>query len=55
VVVKVDYQEAEILYTNSQKPAQADDSELTGDDIIIRREKGEVIGLTVLHASQRKS
>ena len=31
----------------------ADDSELTGDDVIIRYEQGQVIGLTILNASQR--
>jgi uncharacterized protein YuzE len=46
-------QEADVLYLNFKKPARADDSELTEDDIIIRTEKGEVIGLSILHASQR--
>jgi len=44
---------ADVLYLNFKKPSHADDSELTDDDIIIRYEKGEVVGLTVLHASQR--
>ena len=46
-------QEADVLYINFKKPSRADDSELTDDDIIIRYEKGKVIGLTVLHAKQR--
>lgn len=46
---------ADVLYLNFKKPARADDSELTDDDIIIRYEKGEVIGITILHASQRKT
>ena len=45
--------EADVLYVNFVKPAIADDSELTDDDVIIRRRGDEVIGLTVLHASQR--
>ncbi|HEX8340355.1 MAG TPA: DUF2283 domain-containing protein [Tepidisphaeraceae bacterium] len=45
--------EADVLYVNFEKPAIADDSELTDDDVIIRRRGDEVIGLTVLHASQR--
>jgi formate dehydrogenase major subunit len=32
------------------KPANADETELTDDDILIRYEKGEVVGVTVLHA-----
>jgi len=46
---------ADVLYLNFKKPAHADDSEITDDDIIIRYEKGEVIGITVLHASKRAS
>ncbi len=45
--------DADVLYINFKKPARATDSELTDDDIIIRYEDGEVIGLTILHASQR--
>ena len=46
---------ADVLYLNFKKPSHADDSELTDDDIIIRYEKGEVVGMTVLHASERKA
>lgn len=45
--------EADVLYVNFKKPAHATDSELTDDDIIVRYENGDVIGLTILHASQR--
>jgi len=45
--------EADVLYISFKKPAVATDSELTDDDIIIRYEGDEVIGLTILHASQR--
>jgi len=45
--------EADVLYINFKKPAIADDSEVTDDDIIVRYEKRKVIGLTVLHASKR--
>lgn len=46
-------QEADVLYVNFRKPANATDSELTDDDIIIRYEGDEVIGFTVLHAASR--
>jgi len=46
---------ADVLYLNFKKPSHADDSELTEDDVIIRYEKGEVVGITVLHASKRKA
>jgi uncharacterized protein YuzE len=46
--------EADVLYINFKKPSHADDSELTDDDIIIRYEKGEVIGFTILNASRKK-
>jgi uncharacterized protein YuzE len=45
--------EADVLYLNFKKPSDASDSELTDDDVIIRYQGNEVIGLTVLHASQR--
>ncbi|MDE2740359.1 MAG: DUF2283 domain-containing protein [Gemmatimonadota bacterium] len=45
--------EADVLYVNFKKPSHADDSELTDDDVIIRYEQSQVVGLTILHASQR--
>ncbi len=45
--------EADVLYLHFKRPNQADDSELTDDDIIIRYENGEVIGLTIMNASKR--
>jgi uncharacterized protein YuzE len=48
-------EEADVLYINFKKPSHADDSQFTDDDVIIRYERGEVIGITVLNASKRKS
>ena len=45
--------EADVLYINSKKPSHANDSKLTDNDLVIRYENGEVIGLTVLNASKR--
>ena len=45
--------EADTLYINFKRPSHATDSELTDDDVIIRYEGDEVIGLTILHASTR--
>ena len=45
--------EADVLYINFKKPSRATDSELTDDDVIIRYEDGEVVGLTILHAGSR--
>lgn len=45
--------EADTLYINFKKPSHATDSDLTHDDVIIRYEDGEVVGLTILHASKR--
>jgi len=47
-------EEADALYLNFKKPSHADDSELTDDNLIIRYEQGEVVGITVLNASKRK-
>ena len=44
---------ADVLYINFKKPSHATDSGLTDEDVIIRYEGDEVIGLTVLHASKR--
>jgi uncharacterized protein YuzE len=50
----VDYdEEADVLYLHFKKPNHADSSEMTEDDIIIRYEKGEVIGVSFLNASQK--
>ncbi len=45
-------QEADVLYINFKKPSNATDSELTYNDVIIRYEGDEVVGITVLHASK---
>jgi uncharacterized protein YuzE len=45
--------EADTLYINFKNPANATDSELTDDDVIVRYENDDVVGLTILHASQR--
>ena len=45
--------EVDVLCINFKKPSHATDSELTDNDIVIRYENGEVIGLTVLNASKR--
>ncbi|OYT63126.1 hypothetical protein B6U67_03485 [Methanosarcinales archaeon ex4484_138] len=44
----------DVLYINFKKPSHADDSELTDNNIIIRYEKGEIIGIAILNASKRK-
>ncbi|MGK7954662.1 MAG: DUF2283 domain-containing protein [Crocosphaera sp.] len=46
--------QADILYINFHQPAlPADDSELTEDNIIIRYQGNEIIGLTIINISQR--
>ena len=44
--------EADVLYISFKKTA-ATDSELADEDVIIRYEGDEIIGLTILHASTR--
>ena len=46
--------EADVLYINFKKPSHATDSELTANDIIVRYEGKEVVGLTILHATKNK-
>ena len=45
--------EADVLYVNFRKPSHATDSELTDEDVIVRYEGAEIVGYTILHASQR--
>ncbi|MEK7795386.1 MAG: DUF2283 domain-containing protein [Candidatus Hydrogenedentota bacterium] len=45
--------EADVMYVNFKKPSCATDSELTDEDLIVRYDGDEVIGVTVLHASTR--
>jgi uncharacterized protein YuzE len=45
--------EADVLYISFRKPSHATDSELTENDVIVRYDGDEVIGITVLHATQR--
>jgi uncharacterized protein YuzE len=46
--------DADVLYVHFKKPSYATDSELTDDDVIVRYEDDQVIGLTILHASRRQ-
>ena len=45
--------EADTLYINFKKPSHATDSELTDDDVIVRYDGEEIVGVTVLHAIER--
>lgn len=45
--------EADVLYVHFKKNNIADNSEMTDDDIIIRYANEEIIGLTILNASER--
>jgi uncharacterized protein YuzE len=45
--------EADVLYVNFKKPSYTTDSELTDDDVILRYDGEELVGLTILHASKR--
>lgn len=46
--------EADVLYISFSPSTPADDSELTDNDIIIRYKDKRIIGLTVLHFSERR-
>lgn len=45
--------EADVLYVTFKQDGVATESELRDNDIIVRYENEEVIGLTILRASQR--
>jgi uncharacterized protein YuzE len=44
---------ADTLYVSFGDPKPASDGELTDDDVILRYAGKEVVGFTVLHASER--
>ena len=46
-------EEADVLYLNFKKPSRADDSELLDNDVIVRYENEEIVGLTVMNASKQ--
>jgi uncharacterized protein YuzE len=46
-------EEADVLYLNFKKPSHADDSELLENDVIVRYEKDEVVGMTIMNASKK--
>ena len=52
--VDVEYDEkADVLYISFNSDTIADDSELTNNDVVIRYKNAKIIGLTVLHFSER--
>lgn len=53
--MEVEYdKEANMLYISFSPGMVADDSELTDNNIIIRYKNRRIIGLTVLHFSERR-
>ena len=53
--VSFDYdEEADVLYISFQKPQQATNTEIMNDDVLIRKRNNEVVGITILHASNFK-
>ena len=50
----VDYdEEADVLYVSFRKPQRATRTVEAEDDLLIRKDGGRVVGLTILHASTR--
>lgn len=45
-------EEADVLYVNFKKPNRADDSELLDNDVLIRYEGEEIVGMTIMNASK---
>jgi len=47
-----DYDEdADVLYISFQKPQQATDTDMINDDMLVRRRGKEIVGITIMHAS----
>jgi len=48
-------EEADVLYVNFKKPNLADDSELLDNDVIVRYEGEDVVGMTIMNASKKRT
>lgn len=46
-------EEGDVFYVNFRDSGHATDSELTDDDVILRYDGDELMGITILHASKR--
>ena len=46
-------EEGDVLYVHFGNPRPATDSDITDDDVILRYDGEEIIGITILHASRR--
>jgi uncharacterized protein YuzE len=54
--VWLDYdKEADVLYISFRKPQQATTTIETEDDILIRKDGKNIVGLTILNASKRET
>ena len=50
----LDYDEgADVLYINFQKPQRANDSEMLENGVLLRYKDGDLVGITILDASER--
>lgn len=50
----IDYdREADVLYISFRKPQRAKETVETEDDILIRKDGDQIVGVTILHASSR--
>jgi len=50
----IDYdKEADVLYINFKRPQKATDSEMMEKGILLRYRDNELVGITILDASQR--
>lgn len=45
----------DVLYISFGEVQEADDSELTGNDVVVRCRDGRIVGVTVLEFSKRAS
>lgn len=49
----VDYDEvADVLYLHFKKPNHADNTVMEDDNMLVRYEKDEMVGITLMHASK---
>ena len=51
----IDYdEEADVLYMSFRKPQRADSTIEINEDILLRKDGNEIVGITIMNASTRK-
>lgn len=52
--IRMNYdQEGDVLYINFGRPKPADDSDITDEGVVVRLNRGKIVGLSILNAAKK--